>query len=511
MKLKPIQSPIARLSRALLATAVALALLAGVGPLPSARAANLCVNPSGANGCHTTIQDAIDHANPNDTIAVGAGTYGEHLTLDKTPLTIDGAGSDVTFVDGTGTGQVVTISVGNQETITGITLKNGLDNAGLGGGGIHDDGQSLDLSDVVLTNNATTGYGGGLYVNGGTATLTNVTIAGSNGSAAGFGGGGIYNATGATLTLTTGTLSGNTALVGGAIQNEGTMTVTDVTIASNSGGSNGQDAGIYNDSGGTLTLVNTTFVGNDAAYNAGALDNFGTATLTNVTISGNQGASGGGIANLGSGTVTLKNTIVANNLPANCSGTFTSEGHNLSTDTTCISSSPSAGDQVVADPKLGALHQNGGPTQPMALLPYSPAIDAGDDAGCPATDQRGTTRPQGKTCDVGAYEFVPPTLALSPPTMTLIPGTGATATVTIGSTQSSTTLVTLASSNGTVASVPPSVTIPTNQTSATFQVSAVRPGGSVTITATLPAGLGGTSATLSVTVQDRFYFPYVPN
>src|SRR5207244_1211695 len=74
MKLSPHQSPSARLARALLAAAVALALLAGVGPFPRARAANLCVNHTGANGCYTTIQAAIVHANPNDTIAVAAGT-----------------------------------------------------------------------------------------------------------------------------------------------------------------------------------------------------------------------------------------------------------------------------------------------------------------------------------------------------------------------------------------------------------------------------------------------------
>jgi hypothetical protein len=54
---------------------------------------------------------------------------------------------------------------------------------------------------------------------------------------------------------------------------------------------------------------------------------------------------------------------------------------------------------------LGPLADNGGPTQTHALLPGSPAIDAGDNTACPATDQRGVTRPLGAACDIGAYEF----------------------------------------------------------------------------------------------------------
>ena len=56
------------------------------------------------------------------------------------------------------------------------------------------------------------------------------------------------------------------------------------------------------------------------------------------------------------------------------------------------------------EPLLGALADNGGPTLTHALLTGSPAIDAGNDAACPATDQRGVTRPQGAHCDIGSYE-----------------------------------------------------------------------------------------------------------
>jgi hypothetical protein len=66
------------------------------------------------------------------------------------------------------------------------------------------------------------------------------------------------------------------------------------------------------------------------------------------------------------------------------------------------------------NPQLQPLADNGGPTQTHALPATSPALDAGEDDGCPATDQRGVTRPQdgdqdgSATCDIGAYEYQVP-------------------------------------------------------------------------------------------------------
>ena len=100
-----------------------------------------------------------------------------------------------------------------------------------------------------------------------------------------------------------------------------------------------------------------------------------------------------------SGTGTLKNTIITNSLfgGRNCSVPMTDGGGNLSwPDTTCPG--------LNADPLLGPLQDNGGPTQTHALLPGSPAIEAALLANCPATDQRGVSRPQGAGCDIGAYE-----------------------------------------------------------------------------------------------------------
>lgn len=498
---------------------VAVLLLSGLGPPPGARAATLCVDPSGANGCYVHIQDAINAASDQATINVAAGTYSEHLTLSWTRMVINGAGSSATFVDGTGSGRVIYIPIGNDEIVTGMTIRNGNDTTNQGGGGIYNYGDSLTLGDVILANNVTTGggQGGAIYNNGGALNLANVSLTGNT---AAIGAGGVYNGSGGILTVTNATFDSNVAETSGAIDNYGEMTLTDVTISANHASQYG--AGGIATRAGSPILTNVTFSGNSASVTfgqlraVGALQNSGsgTLTLTNVTISGNTatGAGASGVYNTG-GALALKNTIVVSNQPVNCSGPITSQGHNLSTDSTCISTTTGPGDLVVGDPKLGPLQNNGGPTQTMALLPYSPAIDAGDNFGCPATDQRGIARPQGKSCDIGAYEFVAPTLALSPPTLNLVIGTGGTATVTIGPSEATDTVVALSSANAGVATVPSSVTILAGQTGATFTVTGVAPGGPVTISANLPAGLGGTVASMSVTVSSpsRLYLPSIPD
>src|SRR5438552_2553079 len=122
-------------------------------------------------------------------------------------------------------------------------------------------------------------------------------------------------------------------------------------------------------------------------------------------------ADGGGVYN--QGTLTLTDVIVADSTSADScagSGTLTSQGHNLDSGNTCGFTGP--GDLVDMDPRLGPLQDNGGPTPTQALLPGSPAIDAGgDDCPPPLTDQRGFSRPADgngdgiATCDIGAFEL----------------------------------------------------------------------------------------------------------
>ncbi len=164
--------------------------------------------------------------------------------------------------------------------------------------------------------------------------------------------------------------------------------------------------------------------GNGGSGLAALYDFTGSTQLTNTTIASNfnaggpggshgrhgNGGSGGGPAPDGSvaGALAttnslLVNTLLAGNFPSNCTGRIADAGHNLSSDASCEFTN--SGSLNNTDPKLGPLANNGGPTLTMALLPGSPAIDAGDNAAAPATDQRGIPRPVGSFSDIGAYEF----------------------------------------------------------------------------------------------------------
>ena len=214
-----------------------------------------------------------------------------------------------------------------------------------------------------------------LYVNTGTAlTLDNMTITG--GKSAPFGGG-IYNA-GGTLTITNSTFSGNSAVAGG---------------------------GIYN--AGSLTITNSTFSGNSSQASGGGIFSNGTLTITNSTFSGNSATTGGGIY-YNTGTATLLNTIIANNTGGNCYGSISNGGNNIDNGTTCGWGSAD-GSMSSTDPLLGALADNGGPTETFGLLTGSPAIDGvtfNAPNSAPSTDQRGVARPQGVGYDIGSYESV---------------------------------------------------------------------------------------------------------
>src|SRR5262249_31483933 len=160
-------------------------------------------------------------------------------------------------------------------------------------------------------------------------------------------------------------------------------------------------------------------------------------TLLNDTIDGNVvvGASGaGGNISAIPGPVVLKNTIVAGGSAAqsaNCSRTGTSPGHN--NENTAPSQgglNPALSDLLGLNALLGPLRFNGGPTQTQSLLAGSPAINAGDNNGCPATDQRGVHRPYGPVCDIGAYEVSPPTVSTGSATAISTSGAIVTGTVT---------------------------------------------------------------------------------
>ena len=209
------------------------------------------------------------------------------------------------------------------------------------------------------------------------------------------------------LTVANSTISGNsTARDGGGISVSGGLVIENSTISGNSAGGNG--GGIW----GGATVENSTISDNSAGGNGGGI--YGGATVENSTISGNSGTNGGGIYNNTSSLI-VRNTILNAGASGenifNDGGTVTSLGYNLSSDD-AGGYLTGPGDQINTDPLLGPLQDNGGPTLTHALLPGSPAIDAGDPnfTPPPSNDQRDCNfdRVFNGRIDIGSFEAQPP-------------------------------------------------------------------------------------------------------
>jgi CSLREA domain-containing protein len=294
---------------------------------------------------------------------------------------------------------------------------------GGGGGGGVDNRGALTLVDSVVSQNRA-GAGG----DGGDGAANPLGLSGAGGSAgAGGSGGGLDNE--GSLWVRASTIAGNSGGSGGAagpgaaggagapgggIFSEGRLLrVIDSTVYGNVAGTGGAGGGLPGPggSGGGLAVVG----GSSRLLNATVADNG--VGMAGATASPSAAGVGGGLyirSGPGAPALRLQNTIVASNRGGNCAqsggAAIVNGGHDLSFgDRTCPGRS--------RDPRLGALKDNGGPTPTVALSAGSAAIDAvpAKHAGCPATDQRGVRRPQGRACDIGAYEFaVPEITAIAP-------------------------------------------------------------------------------------------------
>jgi hypothetical protein len=384
-------------------------------------------------------------------------------------ISIEGPGADLLTVrrDAGGDYRIFTIANDTTVGIAGVSIADGRLGVGIGGG-IANSG-TLTVSGADVSGNYAGAYGGGIW-NTGTLTLVGSFVRGNfatigggiyNAGILSVSGsaisdnleGGIYNARAGLVDVTDSTVSGNH--VSGGISNYGTMTLTGSGVSDNT--SNGNAGGIRNFdtltiatcvisgnfaasygggivNSGRLTVTNSALSGNSAYRGGGGIYNASTMTITNSTLSGNSTeeiGSGGGIANSGtlsvtfsmlsgnsaevgggisslSGTMTMRNTIVAGNTAVSfpdLSGGLDSRGYNLIGNTNG-GSGFDASDLLNVDPVLGSLQDNGGPTQTMALQCGSPAIDAGDNTDAPEWDQRGEGFPRivNKIIDIGAYE-----------------------------------------------------------------------------------------------------------
>ncbi len=219
-----------------------------------------------------------------------------------------------------------------------------------------------------------------------------------------------------------------------AVVNYGTLVVQGSTFSGNLANGSGKDGGAINHSGDFLRVSASTFNGNGAQRNGGAIfssaamnvvnstfnaniagsgggaifqNGSGDSVVTHATIVGNSGTYGAGLYNEGSssGTLTISRSIVSANTTGNCDGVLATGGYNLSNGTGCGGVFTGPGDLINQTLTMGALVSNGGPTQTMLPAAGNPAINHIPNAQCriPA-DQRGGGRPFGAGCDSGAVE-----------------------------------------------------------------------------------------------------------
>jgi hypothetical protein len=407
-----------------------------------------------------SLRQALADANDGDTVNFDASLKGQsigltsgELVIDKS-ITITGPGSDqlaVRTVDFQHYFRIFHVMASPTLTIEGLTIGPSIFFSGCG---IQNDQATLTINNCVVVGNTGSTSGAGI-ANGGTLTVNNSSIHGNvlqfqgtgagiysggtliinnsiiSGNLSGKGqtnGGGIYSS--GILEITNSTIDGNSVGGhGGGISNTGNAIITSSTISGNSSGGGypgpqtgpGFGGGIFNV--GTLTISNSTVSTNSAlTINqepgcGGGIRNSGSLQIANSTISGNSAANGGAICNHAVPLEIANSILNAGDLGENIfndGGTITSLGYNLSSDNGGgFLTGP--GDQINTNPMLGPLQNNGGPTFTHALMPGSPAIDAGDPNFTPPpfTDQRGYVRVYNGRIDVGSFEVQPPPIIIS--------------------------------------------------------------------------------------------------
>ena len=336
------------------------------------------LNNSGAESLRQAIMDA--NANSGDDFVIfQAGLKGTIILTSgqmdiSDSVIIDGTGANVLAISGNNASRIFKIDPGTigKVEINGLTLKDGYDISGNGGGAIIIENGTVSLNALALVNNS---------------------------ADAGGGGGGIRKFGHGNLTISDSTLSGNSAI---------------------DEFDQGEGGGIRIDQN-MLTLINTTVSGNLAANGGGISINSGTLVISNSTVIRNSAFNGGGGIFNGSGEIILSNSIVAGNTAPidqelQTYGTLTSRGHNLfgvNGDSGVTVGTVLLATDLILDLSISTvidpLADNGGPTQTHLPVIGGPAIDAGDNSLIPqgvTAGQRGPdfSRIVNCTIDIGAVE-----------------------------------------------------------------------------------------------------------
>ena len=391
---------------------------------------------SQASPC-ATVSYALTQADVNATINV-AGTIHDHVSI-TFGVTISGANAPAdspAVLDGSSNGRVVSANASGPVRLDHLRIEHG---SASDGGGVRATNGPLTLAHTTVAANTASGSGGGIW-HANDLTLTDSTVSGN--TAPNFTGGGLQTIRG-NLVLIDSTVSGNfAAQSGGGIDSDagsagyaGSVTLTGSTVSGNTAAKGGGIAGYV------VTATVSTVSGNSASYGGGIwIGADGDVRLIASTVAGN---SGGGIENQ-LGTVRLGATIVAGNTGpyGNCSTSgpgpspYISLGFNLTNDAGGAACGlTQATDKVGANPGLGTLGDNGGPTETMVpagsaalnVVPLGTVLNGVQ--VCPGVDQRGFARPlpSSSSCAVGAVEPDPPAVSSFTPASGI---TGSAVTIT---------------------------------------------------------------------------------
>ncbi len=312
---------------------------------------------------------------------------------------------------------------GQPISITRLTIGESLNSYG-----IYNYDEALTLNDVTINNCIGSYYGGAIRVSKepGSVALYNCVLS-NNRVATSFQGssfgGGIYLGPNTSGSVVKCSLTNNVVVPGGL---------------DDSGGA------IFASVGAKLTIVDSLIAGNSAPYGGGISLYDATAVIRNCTFTNNKASLGAAILAVGNSSLLIQNsTIAGNTASANGGGIYSSsalvtvESTILDNDTSgliadvygtlsanhCLFRNPTGAtingvnNLFNISAMLGALGNNGGPTQTMPLLPGSPCINAGNNVAGLLADQRGFTRVTNGTADIGAYEAG--AVAVAPPTAKL--------------------------------------------------------------------------------------------
>lgn len=366
-----------------------------------------------------SLRQAVANANADaveDTITFDPSLTGSTIVLTSgeisvsQPVIVDGSGAPGVKIDGNQSSRIFLATA--DLTLRYVTIQNGRGPAGVQGGGVRTNSGDLTVEDSIIQYNTSQNTGGGLYLTGG----GDMTVVRS---------------------LIFGNVAQSTAGGGGLKTNNGDMILRHTTVAQNT--SPGHGGGLhFHGAADRLYTYFSTIIYNESAQRAANIDfTSGTWTASIGTVVGFP---------VGGGT--------------NCNRTPGSTSYNYEVGQTSCGFNGATDVSNGADPLLGPLAENGGPTRSYAPTGSSPLIDAvptGATAQCSSpssqSDQRGVARPQGTGCEIGSVEIG---LGVSKSSLTVASGSSGnrqTVQIEVGTAQTNLTMTDTVSSDLTVTNV----------------------------------------------------------